>query len=87
MRRLVFLPLVLSVASDSLRLGERLERFEGRVRLLEPLDERDDGMAYFHDAENKSARTASGADRETDDSEIGKWSRRQRSDIATHSVW
>ncbi len=64
MRRLVLLPPILRVASDRRRLDERLERFEERLRLLERLDERDDGMAYILNAENNSATRASGADRE-----------------------
>ena len=53
MGRLVLLPPVLSVASDRLWLDERLERFEERLRPLERLDDRDDGMPYIYSAENK----------------------------------
>ena len=56
MGRLVLLPPVLSVASDRLRLDERLERFEERLRLLERLDDRDEGMSYIYDAEKNQHR-------------------------------
>ena len=64
MRRLVLPPTILRVASDLFRLDERLECFEERLRLLERLDARDDGMAYIYNAEDESATTASGADPE-----------------------
>lgn len=53
MGRLGLLPPVLCVARDRRRLEERLDRFEERLRLLERLDDRDDGMSYICSAENK----------------------------------
>ena len=42
-----------------------LERFAERLRLLECLDDRDDGMPYTYDLENKLATTGFDANRGT----------------------
>ena len=47
-RRLV-LPLS---ARERLRFDTRLDRFEERLRPMERLDDRDDGMPYTYDLEN-----------------------------------
>ena len=51
MGRLPFLPPSLSVARERSRYDVRLERLEERLRLLERLDDRDDGMPYTHYAD------------------------------------
>ena len=56
-----FLPPSLSVARERFRLDERLERFEVRLRLLERLDDRDDGMPYTHDIDNNFGDNMLGA--------------------------
>ncbi len=53
MGRVLVLPPNLRVARERLRLDARLERFAERLRLLERLDDRDDGMPYTYDLENK----------------------------------
>lgn len=45
----------LGVARVRLRLEARLEPFEERLRPIERIDDRDDGMPYTYDAENKFA--------------------------------
>ena len=51
--RLLVLPPNLRVARERLRLDARLECFAERLRLLERLGDRDDGMPYTYDLENK----------------------------------
>ena len=51
--RLLVLPPNLRVARERLRLDARLDRFAERLRLLERLDDRDDGMPHTYDLENK----------------------------------
>lgn len=53
LRRRLVLPPNLSVVRVRLRLVARLERFEERLCPLERLDDRDDGMPYIYDTENK----------------------------------
>ena len=50
--RLLVLPPNLGVARERLWLDIRLERFEERLRPLERLGDRDDGMPYTYDPEN-----------------------------------
>jgi hypothetical protein len=59
MGRLPFLPPSLSVARERFRFDERLEE---RLRLLERLDDRDDGMPYTHDADNNFGDNRPGAE-------------------------
>lgn len=51
--RLFLLPPSVSDVRESTLLDERLERLEERLRLFERLVDRDDGMLYTLDAENK----------------------------------
>ncbi len=51
--RLLVLPPNLRIARERLRLDKRLERFAERLRPLERLGDRDDGMPYTYDPENK----------------------------------
>ncbi len=52
MGRLLDLPPNLRAARERLRVDARLERFEERLRILECLDDRDDGIPYSYDLEN-----------------------------------
>ena len=53
MDRLFLLPPSLSDVRERLLLDACLERLEERLRMLERLVDRDDGMLYTHDAEKK----------------------------------
>ena len=54
--RLFLLPPSVSDVRERLLLNECLERLEERLRLLERLDDRDDGMLYTHDLDNNCGR-------------------------------
>jgi hypothetical protein len=51
--RLLLLAAVLILVRERLRLDEREERLDERLLMLERLDDRDDGIPYTYDAENK----------------------------------
>jgi hypothetical protein len=51
--RLFLLPPSLTDVRERLLLDERLERFAERLRLLERLVDRDDGMLYILNTEKK----------------------------------
>ena len=53
MGRLLVLPPNLRVARERLRPDARLQRFAERLRPFESLDDRDDGIPYTYDIENK----------------------------------
>ena len=53
MEHLLVLPPNLGAARERLRPDARLERFAERLRPFESLDDRDDGIPYTYDIENK----------------------------------
>ena len=56
MDRLFLLPPSLSDVRERLLLDECLVRLEERLRLLERLADRNDGMLYTHNADNNCGR-------------------------------
>ena len=64
-RLLVLPPPNLRVARERLRLDARLKRFAERLRPFEGLDDRNVGMPYIYDLENKSGNISFDADRGT----------------------
>ena len=56
--RLGVLPPNLRVARERLRPDARLERFAERLRPFESLDDRDDGIPYTYDIENKCGESS-----------------------------